>query len=197
MIIWSFYTIDTPYEAEAERLEKSLRRLVERGEMPYRWVIQPVANLGDWQLNVKQRPALIRAAMERENDSILAVDCDATFENEIDLDFDSLECDLAANVMDKAFWKQETSKRTHSLMAGTLYFPNTDNARMILKTWEQDCPKTRKWDQRVLEPIARNFRLYNLPVKYCAIDKTMWGINDAVIRHHQASRRLRKKINAR
>jgi len=197
MIIWSFYTINTPYEAEAERLEKSLRTLAEHGEMPYRWVIQPVANLGEWQLNVKQRPALIRAAMERENDSVLAVDCDATFEREIDLDFDSLDCDIAAHVMDKAFWRQDTNKRTHSLMGGTLYFPNTERARQLLSLWHKKCQVSRQWDQRVLEQVVQKFRLYRLPATYCAIDKTMWGIDDAIIRHHQASRTLRRIINAR
>ena len=195
MIIWSFYTVGTPYEAEAQRLENSLRRLADRGQLDHRWVIQPVANLGDWQLNVKQRPVLIRRMLDRDQESILAVDCDATFERSIDLDFDSLDCDVAAHVMDKALWGQDTSRRTHSLMAGTLYFPNTERARQLLNLWHKKCQVTHKWDQRVLEQVVRQFRLYELPERYCAIDRTMWGIDNAVIRHHQASRRLRRLIN--
>jgi len=191
MIIWSFYTIGTPYEHEALKLVDS----IEANCLDH-FILVPVIDLGDWQLNVKQRPSLILRAMEMVNDSILAVDCDATFERDIDIDFDNLDCDIAAHIMDKAFWKQDISKRKYSLMAGTLYFPNTVRAKEILTRWDVACQKTKDWDQRVLEKIVKEYKLFELPVEYCVIDKTMWGIDNPIIRHHQVSRKLRRIINA-
>ena len=192
MIIWSFYTEGTEYEDEAAKLYESLVKLNLN-----RFIIEPVPNLGDWQLNVKQRVKLIRQLMEARKESVLAVDCDATFCRKPDLDFDSLHCDIAAHVMDKAYWKQDISKHTHSLMGGTLFFPCEVRTLDLLYLWDKACENNPMWDQRILERVIKEhgFRLYELPAEYCCIDKTMWGIENPVIRHHQASRRLRKVIN--
>lgn len=201
MIIATFYTKDTPYEDEAKKLINSLR-----AQKIYRYSILGCPNRGSWDLNTKWKPHAILRALQLYDDDVLYVDADATFERPPDTDFfDNLDCDVAAHIMDKAFWGQNTSKRTYSVMSGTLFVRKKDSVRRMLLAWQQICKDNpTRWDQHCLEDVLKfdnrtkeangDYILAELPVQYCAIDKTMHGIDDAVIRHHQASRRLKKVI---
>jgi len=197
MIIVSFYTIGTPYEQEAAKLKASLAALAITN-----YDILGVPDKGSWNANTKCKPFVILRAMNRYDTDVLFVDADATFEQVPAVDPDA---DLAAHVMDKQFWGQDTRRRAYSLMSGTLWFANSDPARDLLTAWQNENRlEPKRWDQHNLETVigfdprtkavGGPWRLAELPCQYCAIDKTMTGINDAVIRHHQASRKLKGKI---
>jgi len=187
MIIISYYTKNTPYEQEVQKLKSSLQKF----NLIYN--IFCVENLGSWIRNVQQKPRVIYDALYKFKQDILYVDADAVFCN-IPTIF-PIKCDFAAHIMDKALWKQNIKNRTHSLMSGTLYFPFKKIVFDIINNWQRECIKTpQKWDQRCLERIYKNYDFYNLPVEYCYIDKTMWGIDNPVIKHNQASRKYRKLI---
>jgi hypothetical protein len=200
MRIVSFYTLETPYAAEADTLRASLDAL---GITHYS--ITGCPNRGSWDLNTKWKPMVILKALNDSDDDVLYVDADATFHAVPDLSF-CAGVDLAAHLMDKAFWGQDTSKRRYSLMSGTLYVGNTDRARELMLLWAAENKlEPKRWDQQTLETVLKydpmngsitrkDVAFANLPCQYCAIDKTMHGIDDAVIRHHQASRRLKRRI---
>ena len=199
MMIVSFYTIGTPYESEADKLRASLQAL----HIDY-FDILGCPNRGSWDLNTKWKPAVILRALNIYSEPVLYVDADATFLEEPELSAYA-DCDIAAHVMDKAYWGQDISRRRYSLMSGTLYVANTDAARSLLLAWQNENRlEPMKWDQHNLEavigfdPQTREikgpYRFAELPVEYCAIDRTMKGIDRAVIRHHQASRRLKALI---
>ncbi|AQT67957.1 hypothetical protein STSP2_01109 [Anaerohalosphaera lusitana] len=188
MMIVSFYTADTPYEQEVGKLRKSL----EAFDLPHK--IYEIPSKGSWQKNTHRKPHVILRALDELDEDILYVDADATLHGKPQIDLAGF--DWAAHIMDKAYWGQDTSKRTHSLMSGTLCFANNRRSRMILELWIQlNRQYPWRWDQRNLELIWRKNqeRFLNLPVEYCAIDKTM-TVENAIIRHHQASRRLKGRI---
>lgn len=200
MKIISFYTVGTPYEDEAANLKQSLERL---GISDYRIIGCP--NRGSWDLNTKWKPFVILRALNDFDDDVLYVDADATFDRAPDLSAVA-GCDLAAHLMDKRFWGQDTTKRAFSLMSGTLLVGNTDEARQLMLDWiAENKLEPKRWDQQTLETVLKydpmtgligraDIAFGSLPAAYCAIDKTMHGIDDAVIRHHQASRRLKRRI---
>ncbi len=200
--IITYYTTGTPYEQEAKKLSVSLDAL---GITNHKAIGVP--NRRDWQLNVQWRPYVMHREMNLDDCDLLVVDADATFVREPDWDFlTNLDCDIAAHVMDKRFWGQDVSKRNYSLMAGTLFVKNRDIVRELLCLWQIDCKRSlgRVWDMRLLEKIlgfdcwtgqvSGSYKFINLPVEYCVIDRTMKGIENPIIRHHQASRRLKGKI---
>jgi hypothetical protein len=200
--ILTYYTTNTPYEKEVAKLIKSLDDLEIEN-----YTHVGVPNRKNWQLNVQWRPYVIHRELGVHNKDLLVVDADATFKSIPSWDWLSkLDCDIAAHVMDKRFWKQNTMSRNYSLMAGTLFVKNTEASKELMAQWHIACAKSlgRKWDMRILEKILGfncwsgeckgNYKFENLPAAYCDIDKTMSGVKNTVIKHHQASRRLRKKI---
>lgn len=197
MIICSYYTAGTEYKEEAEKLIASCEQL------KLRHIVKIMPDRFDWNLNTKYKPGVILQVMQEYQDDVLFVDADATFHavpNKL-----LFSGDVSAHVMDKAFWKQDTSKRKYSLMSGTLWFPNNNKAKELLFAWEMaNMQNPQKWDQHNLESVLgfdcqtgicnSCWSLCNLPHAYCAIDKTMPNVEYAVIRHHQASRRLKKTL---
>ena len=64
----------------------------------------------------------------------------------------------------------------------------------------QEDPEEMRWDQKILEEIIDKFgsklKIVKLPVTYCQkFDDRTLSLEDAVILHTQASRRLKKEIN--
>lgn len=192
MKVISFFTTNTPYEQEAANLRKSL----ETYQIPYR--IYEVESRGSWQLNCLLKPKIIRQALRDFRGDVLFVDADATFHGTLELLAEQVKgYDWAAYVMDKAKWNQSVNRRTHSLMSGTIWFNNSVGARNVLFVWENlIANEPKEWDQRTLEKCfhLKIGRFCLLTEKYCCIDKTHWGVENPVIRHHQASRRLRRLI---
>lgn len=202
MKVVSFYTVNTPYEQEAEKLRKSCNNVGIDID------ILGVPNKGSWNANTKWKPFVILRALNLCNEDVCYVDADATFHDDTSsMFFEDYNFDMAAYIMDKEALGQDTRKRKFSLMSGTLIFRNNEKARDILVEWQSENElKPRKWDQHNLERVFdfdpqtgkhnRNACLGWLPVEMCTIDRTHTGVENPIIRHHQASRRLRKVIGS-
>lgn len=178
----SFYTEGTAYEGEAMLLERSAR------DMGLDITIRPMPNLGKWELNCGQKPAFIKSMMaENPTRPVVWVDADARFRKRPVL-FDTLDCDFAAH------WRYGSE-----LLSGTMYFGPTDGALSILNRWTAaQSLMPMKWDQQVLQGVidagwGERWRIERLPAEYTAIfDARM--CDEPVIRHEQASRRLKHAV---
>lgn len=196
LIIFSFYTHGNGYFKEAEKLRESLFK-----HHP-NFIIESAPNLGDWLRNAKQRILFLRNFLSKFERPVLSLDCDATLERPLE---DIPECDIAAHIMDKRYWGQDCSKRNYSLMAGTLFFNYSQRILDLLERWHIESFQSKRWEQQILEDLlgfdkwtgefSGSFKVHKLGPRWCAIDRTMQGIENPIIRHHQASRRLKRLTN--
>lgn len=186
-IVVSFWTRDTPYEAEAREMEQSARAF---GMMTD---VRAVPNLGDWTRNCSLKAAFIRDRMhDYPGRPIVWLDADARVRRRPEL-FANLDCDFAAH------WRHG-----EELLSGTLYFSGTRASVLLASAWAQAqylSPST--WDQKVLQSViesgaVKGLRVERLPAEYVAIwDDTKMGTEDTwVISHHQASRKMKGVVNA-
>lgn len=186
-VICSYYTKNTEYENEVKRLKKSLDKFYDN------YCIESIESLGTWDLNTRYKAKFIKEMLEFYKCPIVFVDADAEI-LKYPILFDNLDCDLAVY--------QNPQVR---LLSGTLYFGNTPNAREILRMWieENENVSLNKWEQYNLANVisrdeAKRFKIENLPLEYCYIfDNKIKCENEVVIKHYQASRRLKKEINGR
>ena len=147
-----------------------------------------------WDENTHYKPTVILDAMNETNMNIVYIDADATLERQPTL-FDNIKTDIAYHVLRH---RLEVSE----LLSGTLYFKNNDKVKVFLQSWIKDCQGNYDiTDQKKLEVLVEKegkLATQELPVEYCAIfDHKSARNKDIVIKHHQASRRLRKVANAR
>lgn len=189
-VVVSFYTAGTGYEAEAERLKKSLRPWGLRTD------IVGLPNRGSWQANTLVKPRFILDMLEKHQRPVVWIDADATVERFPDF-FDGLadRCDMAVHRRVYANGRKE-------LLSGTVFFANTEAARNILLAWESACASSPNvWDQRSLETTLQAVHseaapvIVDLPPEYCAIFDGMPEAGDnPVVLQWQASRRLKNTI---
>ena len=177
MRIISFYTIDTPYEQEAEALVKTLK------EFDLEYHIYSVKSKGNWALNCAQKSTVLKQALEDFDDDILYVDADARV-----LRRPELQDDLPG------FCIWNNMRKQVELMSGTIYFPNNSISRNIIDDWiEAQTHKPQEWDQKVLQSVIDPYEYIVLSLEWCYIEKFM-QIQDPIILHTQASRRLRHRV---
>ncbi len=72
-LVVSFYTKNTPYEKEAEGLAKSC------DAHGIRYCIEGVTLTDDWHANTLYKPTFLKEQLEKHDQSLLWVDCDARF----------------------------------------------------------------------------------------------------------------------
>ena len=184
----SFYTKDTPYVEEALRLVGSCAN----HSIPTS--ILPRPNLGNWSLNCHQKPGFIREQLHAAEEPVLWLDADAEVMAPLD---DAWIRD--AGVDFAASWRPMSS---HSeLLSGTTWWNFTEGAFKLLTEWEKECRMNPGvWDQKHLQyalgmcPDVQDLRL---PIAWTWIEDLFRCENpdvEPIVVHHQASRRLRKKI---
>lgn len=204
-IIVAYFTKETGYEKEAEKLVNSIKKINnESGFADYEVV--GITNLGDWNKNTHHKPVFIKKMLDKyEKCNIVYVDADAQILNYPKF-FDNLDCDFACH-----FRKKKSQKHLdqpvgyivpeYELLSGTLYFANNDKSRLLISNWEKRCNQDRlTFDQRLLHQSLKNvadkilIRIKDLPPEYCKI-KGQMSIEDseAVILHNQASKKLKDK----
>jgi len=186
-VIISFYTKDTGYEEEANRLINSLKRL----QLDYEVV--PINNTGNWQKNVKYKPTLIKNMLKKHAPRpVLYVDCDAIFLSPPVL-FDKFEHDFA---LYKTHWADfGRPDKADEVLGGTIYAANNKRVFNVLDRWISECNKQpiAIWDQKILQDIVKD-DFYKLPPEYCTIFDAMKKVENPVIKHFQASRRLKGSV---
>lgn len=190
-IVVSHYTKRTGYEAEVEKLRKSLDRL----DLTY--YIEPINNRGSWRANSNYVSQNVLNALETFPDrDVLRVDADAIFHKHpaifLDPDF---AADVAAHVHNFPW-------RANELMGGTLFFRNKPSVRWFVRRWSVWCLVTRSEERPgdLLQELLNDDMVFGvtfaeLPDTYCKIFDIMRHVQDPVIEHFQASRRFRRQIN--
>lgn len=193
-IIVSYYTTNTPYEKEADKLIKSLQLL----RIPYDVVGVP--NLGDWQSNTRFKAKFMQDMLIRhKGKSIVWVDSDAVVHSYPDL-FDSYSCDVAVRWQDFRWRKNEC-------LSGTIYLANNPQTLELCRRWEgnniSEGPGAKTFEQwnlgKAIEDMRNEGKIKdeNLPPEYTMIFdsmRQMYPNITPVIEHFQASRKLRNKV---
>lgn len=163
-LFFAYYTVNTPYEQEAQTLALSLKAL----KLEHKLV--PISDRGNWQLNTLAKAEVCHSQLEKElGRRLVYVDVDA-FVIERPYLFWYLRCDFAA-----LMWCPG------ELLSGTLYFRANKAALDLTQRWIEVCQKypatlpdgRPAWDQRcLLWALAEKQRagaidFEELPPQYC------------------------------
>lgn len=192
-MVVAFFTRDSIYETEKNRLLRSAQRLGLAVDAT------PIESTGSWVRNASMKPSVLVAMRKKHTGPLLYVDVDAVFHRDPWPTLAALDCDIAA------YHEPEGH-----LLSGTLFINHTPAAAELLQAWAQACEDDpEEWDQRVLERLlasdaasaAPRYRQARLPVAYCWIfDKTDNApCAEVFIEHLQASREAtqRKRVFGR
>jgi len=177
----SFYTINTPYEAESKKLVETLdkHKLIHKE--------YAVVSTGSWERNTQLKSAVLCKALEEITGPVVYLDSDARVLSYPTL-FDRFpECDIAFHYF-----------RGVELLSGTLYLPNTETCKDLVALWDsRNKTEPGTWDQKTLQKIieAGSYDWLNIPEEYVWISG-LATVPNPVILHTQASRVNRKKIHA-
>ncbi|MCV9910250.1 glycosyltransferase family 77 protein [Brucella sp. HL-2] len=185
--IVAFYTKNSLYEHEKERLLSSARHL------GLEVVVVPVENTGSWVRNAGLKPGVLVDLRQKVRGPLLYVDVDAVFHRDPWPELIPIQSDIAVYY-----------EASGHLLSGTILINDTPSALKLLETWQQGCleqPDT--WDQLVLEQIlvqdnAEALPLYSvtrLPVSFCWIFDQLENeaVGQIYIEHLQASREAKKR----
>jgi hypothetical protein len=195
LMVVGYYTVNTPYENEAEKLTKSLDKL------KLNYDVIGVANLGNWQANTRFKAKFMEDMLNKHlTKNLLYVDVDAIVHSRPIL-FENYNCDIAVR------W-QDFKWRKNECLSGTIFMANTGTMRELCQRWQKinikEGPNATTFEQWNLGNIIKemeNEKLIiskNLPPEYTMIFDSMKSIYPnvvPVIEHFQASRRLKNKVN--
>lgn len=177
----SFYTVNTPYEKEIQKLIASLDMYNVKHS------VSSIQTLGSWEKNCQHKARCILHAMETIETNIVWLDADAVITRYPSL-FDELECDLAYHYLE----------HRKELLSGTLFLANNERMRELVREWIALNDTNRAWDQKNLQSIVENrnnIAKQVLPAAYCKIyDNRHQQVTDPVVMHYQASRRYKRAV---
>ena len=196
LMVVGYYTVNTPYEEEAQNLLRSLNKLGLNHD------ILGVNSLGNWQANTRFKAGfMLDMLIKWPNHRLLYVDCDAVVHSSPDL-FKDYHCDIAVRWQDFR-WRQ------NECLSGTIYMENNERTKRICEMWRdiniEEGNQSTRMEQWNLDTVIQKmkdedpkFRYKNLPPEYTMIFDSMRGMYPnivPVIEHFQASRRFRNDVN--
>ena len=195
LMVVGYYTVNTPYEKEAQNLLGSLNGLSVSHD------IIGVETLGNWQANTRFKAGFMLDMLNKHpNHRLLYVDVDAVVHSSPDL-FKNYKCDIAVRWQDFRWRKNEC-------LSGTIYMENNERTRRICELWRDinvnEGNHSNRMEQWNLDTVINkmkadpNFTYKNLPPEYTMIFDSMRGMYPnviPVIEHFQASRRFKKDVN--
>ncbi len=170
-------TYVTPkYEDEVKRLINSC------DEYGYNLKVIRSDDRGSWEENTALKPFIVFSELSF-NEPFIITDADSEVVRPIDFSiFDN--CDIAVR-----FRKRRTCEE---LLSGTMFFKPTQNTYHLVSEWAYRSKKdVLTWEQIHLERCLDGVVVNKLPSEYCAIFDEVPEIENPVIKHYQASRRLR------
>ena len=196
LMVVGYYTVNTPYEEEAQNLLQSLNKLGINHD------ISGVKTLGSWQANTRFKAGfMLDMLIKHPNHRLLYVDVDAVVHSIPDL-FKNYSCDIAVRWQDFRWRKNEC-------LSGTIYMENNERTKRICELWRDinvnegnGSSRMEQWNlDTVINQMKEedpNFTYKNLPPEYTMIFDSMRGMYpniNPVIEHFQASRRFKKDVN--
>jgi hypothetical protein len=196
LMVVGYYTVNTPYEQEAQKLLQSLNKLGINHD------ISGVKTLGNWQANTRFKAVfMLDMLIKHPNHRLLYVDVDAVVHKSPDL-FKNYSCDIAVR------W-QDFKWRKNECLSGTIYMENNERTKRICELWRDinvnEGNESNRMEQWNLDTVINkmkaedpNFTYKNLPPEYTMIFDSMRGMYpniSPVIEHFQASRRFKKDVN--
>jgi len=191
IVFVAYYTINTPYQQESEKLKESL----EKFNLIYD--IVGVSNLGTWQANTRFKAKFLQEMLiKHKGKNLVYVDVDAVF-NSVPILFKDYSCDIGVRYQDFR-WKQ------NECLSGTIFLSNNPKVMRLCKEWEKinireenNKSNLEQWNLGfaidLLKP-SLNLNVTNIPPEYTFIFDTMKIIYPSitpVIEHFQASRKNR------
>ena len=195
LMVVGYYTVNTPYEEEAQNLLQSLNKLGINHD------ISGVKTLGSWQANTRFKAGfMLDMLIKWPNHRLLYVDCDAVVHKSPDL-FKNYSCDIAVRWQDFRWRKNEC-------LSGTIYMENNERTKRICELWRDininegnESSRMEQWNlDTVINQMKEDpdFSYKNLPPEYTMIFDSMRGMYPnaiPVIEHFQASRRFKSNVN--
>ncbi len=198
-LIVCYYTKDTLYQLEVQNLIASC----EQWGLEHH--VEPISSLGSWERNCSFKPFFLMEKLQQFQRPIFWVDADAVFVKKPQW-LDVFEKDMAVRINEK--WDDAHPSK---VITGSVFVNATDGAAKILKSWGRECIDSflnpqrtdEVWDQIALRDVIlrgeKGMDIGPLPLGYMAIVDNPCDqkeIDNVVIAHYQASRRLKKTINS-
>jgi len=172
-------TYITPqYEEEVKRLVKSCE------DNNQKLIIDRVKCEGSWEKNTGQKAAVVFRHLCL-NEPFIITDADSEIVKPIDESVFA-GCDIAVRY-----------KGGKEMLSSTMFFRPTKAVFALVANWAWRIPQEyHVFEQLHLQNAIKSldFKVGVMPDRYCAIFDEKPHIEDPVIRHHQASRRLRHTI---
>ena len=186
-MVTSFYTKNTGYEQVMnERLLPSL----EKFKLKHK--IFALNNLGSWNLNIYQKALVLKKMLEEYSENIVWLDADAVVQRYPDK-FDTLKADFACHFRFDGI----------KLSSGTMFFRNTEKIKSLINQWIDEIKHHSNYGDETEQLILQNLLkkrgdilVENLPLSYSMIfdARPDQRVEEPVIEHFQASRKLKKTI---
>ena len=169
------------------------------------YYVEKVPDLRNWNANTAFKPTFILNCLNKFKEDLVFLDADATIHSFPQLLFDlPKETDIAVHYLDWYLnWRNQTGGDNFHLLSGTMFIKYNNKMIEIFKQNIEDCKvQPNVWEQKILEKIIESredLNIYKLPASYCAV-ATRTGevpayIGEAVIFHHQVSRKFKNKRN--
>lgn len=186
-----YYTKNTKYEKEAEKLISSLDKF----ELPHK--IKGIDDLGDWNKNTHYKATFIRKMLDKyPNKNLVFLDVDIIIKQYPKLFYD-IRADFAVHYIDWNIYKR--IGKFKELNTSVMYFANNKIVKKFLDAWiEKNRTENIKiWEQKKLQALLdegwkNKLKIHLLPATYCKIFDLMHIVKEPVIELYQASRRLKK-----
>ena len=179
-------TFATPeYQPELDRLIKSC---CQHGQAIFK---ERLPSTGDWKQNCAEKPRFIRRLMDlHPRTPLLWLDADAELLGPV-ADLANIECDIAIRT------RRNLQHMGPHVCSGTILIQPTDEANKLVNRWCYRMEHDKlDWDQRILQAAIADgiANVHDLDARYCWIFDEKPAVENALIKHHQASRRLKRVV---
>jgi len=179
----AFYTKDTPYEDVIQKLQGSMIKY----RVPN--YVKGYESRGAWVKNCAIKPEFILHCLEELDEDILYVDADAEF-------LQAPNYELFKGELHYYKFKGREA------LSGTIFFKNTERVKKFVRIWiEIQKQHPTVFDQetmaRAIEAVRGNLDVRALPKEYIKIFDLMKHVENAVVLHHQASRKYKDNTEIR
>jgi hypothetical protein len=204
----TFYTPE--YTKEATEWRTTCNEYLQSGAVQYPFKSYEKPSKKSWVHNCTMKAEVILNAIFELNSGVVWTDADARFKAYPQL-FEQLhDYDFGCYWIPEVWNKPQNirlkpwSRGNEALAGGTLFFNNTQIAIDLIYAWKKQSEENPTvWEQQSLQKVWEIFdnkglRTFNFPQSYCKVFDSNWfeEPKPIIIEHTQASRRLKREVNA-